>query len=307
MGKGIPKKRIERYCRIAGQLNEDPFMTVREIGCNTGLSRNTVAIYLKEMYSQNVLIGPWMSLKPHSNYREYVYLMNFSDPSHIFRGLKEFPNTLYHGMTFGSFNTLVITDRQLDFPQLKGFESMVYQGVKGYSHTPRTEYFPWDQSFEKMYEVLEDFTPFGFEPKRDLYPLNWGKDEWKLYHAFRLNVRRSAAPVLNKIKVQYETYAKWMKNLKDHCTLHTEFYPEGCNNYMDYCLLLDSDYKRSVTSLFSFFPTTPLIMEMNNQLLISVKVMTSVVVRSMICMLYDMKTKKMIREVCHAVVLHDQR
>lgn len=306
--KEISRKKTIEYWKIAGLLNEDPFMTVKEIGYNTVLARSTVTKYLKEMYAQDILIGPWISLKPHSNYREYVHLMKFSDPAHVFGGLKGFPNVLHHEMTSGSWNTLVITDRLLDFSQLKGFESIVYQGVKGFSHTPRTEYSPWNQCFERIYEFLEEFIPSKPELNRAISPsLNWGEDEWKLYHAFRLNVRRRVTPVLGKITVRYETYAKWMKTLNDHCTIHTEFYPEGCNAYMSYCFLLDTDYKKSVISLFSLFPTTPVIMEVDDQLLVFLKVASSVVIRSMFCMIYDMKAVKMIKNASHTIVLHNQK
>ncbi len=53
--------------------------------------------------------------------------MDFSDPFKIFKGLREFPHVLYHAVIFGSWNTVVITDRHLDFSKLIGFQSMLYQ------------------------------------------------------------------------------------------------------------------------------------------------------------------------------------
>jgi len=279
-----------------------------KIAKNAKLSRNTVSEYLKSMYAGNFLIGPWMSLNPHSDYKEYVYLMNFSKAFHAYKGLKGFPHVLHHEMAFGDWNTMVITDRQLDFPQLVGFESIVYQGVKGNVYTPKVTYTTWDESLKKIYEHIEKFTPGEPEPKKRLVPpLKWGEDQWKLYHAFRVNVRKTVTPLLRNIKVRYETYLQWMKTLQDHCTIHTEFYPQGCNTYLCHCYLLSSDYNQSIISLFSLFPTTPVIMEVGDRLLVFLKVVSSNVTRGMIYTIFDMKAVEMIKEFSSAVVVSKSR
>ena len=259
------------------------------------------------MYTKNILVGPWMSLNLHSDYKEYVYLMNFSDPFHAYKGLKGFPHVLYHEMTLGDWNTMVITDRQLDFSQLVGFESVVYQGVKGNVYTPKVEFTMWNESLKKIYEHIEKFTPGEPESKKRLTPpLNWGEDQWKLYHAFKVNVRKKVTPLLKNIKVKYETYVEWMKTLHHHCSIHTEF-SKGCNYYMNYCLLLSSDYNQSVISLFSLAPTTPIIMEVGDHLLVFLKMISSDVARDIFCTIYDMQTKKMIKEFSCAVVFCDYK
>ncbi len=303
MGKISQEKRIEGYCRVAGQLSENPFMNREKIARNAKLSRNTVSEYLKSMYKKNILIGPWMSLNPHSDYKEYVYLMNFSDPFHAYEGLKGFPHVLHHEMTFGDWNTMVITDRQLDFPQLVGFESLVYQGVKGNVYTPKIKSTTWDQSLKKIYEHIEKFTPGEPESKkRPILPLNWGEDQWKLYHAFKMNARKKVTPLLRNIKVKYETYLEWMETLHHHCTFHTEFYPKGCKTYLCYCFLLSSDYNQSVISLFSLFYTTPVIMEVGDRLLVFLKVVSSDVTRGLIYTVFNMKAVEMIKEFSSAAV-----
>ncbi|MBU7028700.1 MAG: hypothetical protein HXS48_17325 [Theionarchaea archaeon] len=308
MGKISQEKRTEGYCKVAGQLCENPFMHREKIAKNAKLSRNTVSEYLKSMYTKNILIGPWMSLNPHSDYKEYVYLMNFSDPFHAYKGLKGFPHVVYPGIALGDWNTIVITDRQLDFPQLVGFESVVYQGVKGNVYTPKIKYTAWDQSLKKIYEHIEKFTPGEPEPKKRLVPpLNWEEDQWKLYHAFKVNVRKKVTPLLRNIKVRYETYLQWMKTLQDHCTIHTEFYPQGCNTYLCHCYLLSSDYNQSIISLFSLFPTTPVIMEVGDRLLVFLKVVSSNVTRGMIYTIFDMKAVEMIKEFSSAVVVSKSR
>ena len=133
-------------------------------------------------------------------------------------------------------------------------------------------------------------------------PLEWEEDQWKLYDAFKVNVRKKVTPLLRNIKVKYETYVEWMETLHNHCTIHTEFYPKGCNKYLCYCLLLSSDYNQSVISLFSLFYTTPIIMEVGDHLLVFLKVVSSDVTMGMICTVIDMKAVEMIKEFSSAAV-----
>ena len=295
-------KELHNCCTIAQQLCENPLITIKLLAENAELARNTASKYLKRMYAQNLVVGPWMTLRPHQNYKEYVYLMNFTDPLLVFDGLRGFPHVMYHGVTFGDWNTIVITNRPGDFSRLKGFETMVYEGVKGLVYTPRPEYTTWGQCWERMYETLVQFNALKRERVHEVpVPfLDWGEDEWKLYHTFRFNMRKAVTPILRKVKVTYETYTTWMDTLKDHCTIHTEFYPEGRNIYNMHCFLLDSDHKHSVKSLFSWFPTTPVIMEVGTKLLAFLKVVHSDITRDMICTVCDMKTMHMVKRINHA-------
>jgi hypothetical protein len=308
MGRRSQSKKVQKYGKIAQQISKDPAMKVKVIAQNAGMSRNTVSQYLQRMYERHIVVGPWISLKPHEDYTEYVYLMNFSDHFTVFEWLKGFPHVLYHGATFGDWNTMVITDRLLDLSQLVGFESVVYLGKKGIVYTPPVDYCSWSNWLKRMYDHLDTFSFNGESENTGLAPfLDWGADEWKLYHAFKPNVRKKATRVLKKLHVRYETYTQWLDTLHDHCTIHTEFYPEGLNTYVHYCFLLDSDYNQSVKSLFSLFPTTPVIMEVGNQLLVSLKVVSSEATKNMICMVCDMESRGMVNKVRKALMVYDYK
>jgi len=120
-------------------------------------------------------------------------------------------------------------------------------------------------------------------------------------------MRKKVTPVLRKINVRYETYIKWMKALETNCTVHTGFYPQGYKTYACYCFLFFTDYEESVKSLFSLFPATSFFMELDKQLLVFTNVKSSKVKRKLICLVCDMKTKRMIKGFKHTVVLfHSQ-
>ncbi|MBU7013086.1 MAG: winged helix-turn-helix transcriptional regulator [Theionarchaea archaeon] len=210
----ISQMKRKSYHKIYEQIYQDPRISLIDITQNTGLSRNTVSRYLQEMYSRGILVGPYLRMKPAQNHREYVYLMNFTDPFFAFKGLKGFPNVLCCAVTFGDWNIMVVTNRLLDFSQLVGFQSMVARGVKGITDTPKVEYIPWDLCFTKINEKIKEFTPAQRKSRTRTSPsLTWGNDEWKLYHAFKSNMRQKITPTLRKINVRYDTYREWMNTL----------------------------------------------------------------------------------------------
>jgi len=303
MGKITQAQRRKEYYKIYEQIYEDPVQSIFDISQNTGISRNTVTKYMQEMYIRGILIGPYIEMKPAKDYREYVYLLNFSNPFSVLPGLKGFPHVIDCSVTFGDWNIQVVTDRCINFSQLKGFQSVVYQGVKRFTHTPKIECTSWDEPFKTMHECIKKFTLKGSEHEHFSYPLHWGSDEWKLYHAFKHNLRQRVTPLLRKIKVRYDIYTEWMKTLEDHCTVHTEFYPEGLKTYMGYCFLFSPHDRLMVQKLLSLLPTSSVITEVGDQVLVFTEV-HSPDTRKLFCTVYDMQTVEMIEGFSQAVILY---
>ena len=302
MGKTSWRTKLKRYHKIYGQVYANPVMFITDIAQNTGISRNTVAKYIKEMYKDHILVGPHLQVHPAPDYRQSVYLMEFTDPWKAFCGLKEFPHVVYHAVTSGDWNTTVITDRLLDVTKLVGFEKVVAQGVRYHSYTPKVELTTWDKTFQEVYKKLSQFKARPEDKIREITPLNWQEDEWTLYHAFK-SMRKPIVPLLQKISVSYEHYLKWMSDLYTYCSVHTGFYPDGYESYLDYCFLFFTDYEESVKSLFSLFPTTPFFIEVDNNLLAFIPVNTSEAQRNLFCVIYDMQETGMIKHFKQALTL----
>ncbi|MBU7046654.1 MAG: winged helix-turn-helix domain-containing protein, partial [Theionarchaea archaeon] len=228
MGRITKNKLVKGYHKIFDCVYDTPTASIIDIAHMTKLSRNTVSKYLKLMYESHVMIGPEIRMRSSQDYKEYVYLLNFQDPGEVFRVLKGFPHVVYHGLTSGHWNTMVVTNRLLNFSKLVGFQSVVYQDVKYCSYTPKVDNISWKSSFEKIYDYLDSFR--GRHEKkirRFAPPLNWSDDEWTLYHAFKNGMRKKVIPTLKKIKVRYESYSPWFKDIENHCSIHTGFYPDG--------------------------------------------------------------------------------
>jgi DNA-binding Lrp family transcriptional regulator len=302
MGKISLKTKLKWYYRIYEQIHVNPTMPTTDIGPNAGISRNTVAKYIKEMYRDHILVGPYLQVNPSPHYKQYVYLMDFTDPWMAFRGLKEFPHVVYHAMTFGDWNTTVITDRLLNVSKIASLKNVVAQGVRYCSYTPKVALTTWYKTFEEVYKKLSQFKRKPEYKIREIKPSTWQEPEWKLYHAFK-HMRKRVTPVLQKIGVRYEPYLKWKSDLYTHCTVHTGFFPAGYESYLDYCFLFSTDYEESVKSVFSLFPTTPFFMEVDNNLLVFIQVNTLEVQRHLLCLIHKMQKLGIIKHFKQAVTL----
>jgi DNA-binding Lrp family transcriptional regulator len=302
MGGISLKTRLQGYYKIYEQIHANPTIPTKNIGPNVRISRNTVTKYIKEMYRDHILVGPYLQVNPSPTYKQYVYLMDFTDPWMAFRGLKGFPHVVYHAITFGDWNTAVITDKLLDVTKLAGFKKTITQGVRYHSYTPKVALTTWDETFQEVHKKLLQFKRRPEDKIREVTPSTWQEHEWTLYHAFKC-MRRPVTPVLQNINVRYEPYLKWKSDLYTHCTVHTGFYPGGYESYLDYCFLFSTDYEESVRSVFSLFPTTPFFMEVDKQFLAFIQVNTPEVQRNLLCLIYHMQKKGMIKHSKQASTL----
>jgi hypothetical protein len=299
------KRKIEReqkYYKIYEQIWQDPWRTHRDIARKTKMSRNTVRKYLKNMYAHRTMKGPYLSLKSASNRKEVLYLMQFSDPFSVSERLKGFPHILTCVATYGRWNTMVKTDRFLDFSQLVGFRGIVYEGVQYETHTSKSEYTTWAEGFEQCNNVIEKFTSGLVKKKRVFAPdLDWEDTHWNLFHIFRSDLRKKITPTIKKAGLRYEDYTEWRKTLETHCTIHTEFYPAGCIAYTEYCFLFYTDYEEAVKQVLSSFPTTTVFVETGDELFVHVRVLPSDITR-LFQTIYKMKTKEMITDFVQTAV-----
>jgi hypothetical protein len=294
----------DKYFPIAGKISEAPFMAISTMSSHIRMSRSTISRCIRRMYEEQRLVGPWLSMNPHENYRQYVYLMNFSDPLTMFEGLKTFPHVMYHAITFGEWNTLIVAEKPLDFSVLKGFQSEIWRGEKGYTHTPPVARISWDQSWKEVKQRLETIPLKRDETKTKLPILDWEEKEWKLYHAFKSNMRQPVKPILKTLRIRYEPFIGWKKSLPEHCGIHTEFYPQSVDTFTNHCLLLKCKYIRAVKELFSLFPTTPIFVEMGESMLVYVKT-TSDMTRNLIRMVYGMKERGIVEDARYAVIFKE--
>lgn len=298
------EKRVSHYFKIYEQIYENPYITICKIRDNVPVVRNTVSDYVTYMYQYEILRGPYLFIAPAQDYTEYVYLLNFENPHKIAKGLKELSPVVSTGVTFGTWNTLVIANTLLNFRTIAGFKNVYFSGEKGIVTTPKVVHRTWRNSFEAIDEKMNQ-SKETFSKEIQVHPLPWGPDEWNLFHAFKDNIRKKTTLTLKEIGVRYKIFMTWRKSLENHCTIHTEFYPEGYNRYMHYLFLFSTDYKAFVTSLFSLFPTTSTIMPVGDHLLVKVNIYAVDMVYRLFETIQELENKRIIKEYSCAFLLFE--
>jgi hypothetical protein len=304
MAKRSRLVRLKIYHSIYEQIYREGQIPVWKISQITGLPRSTTSRYLSEMYEQKILVGPYLSMRAASNYREYVYLANFRNPQKKFPGLSHFPSVVECALTFGDWNTYLVTSQPLDVPRMHGFQDLALTEQKFSTIAPRTEFTTWDTAFSRAYEVMNVKSSGNLE--REVAPhLDWGEDQWKMYDGFGLNLRQIATPTLKESGIRYESYQAWKEELETHCTIHTEFYPESYDQYDHHCFLVKSSCECQVVEVVSCLPATCRIVEMKNHLLILISTVSVSVLKRLVILMMNMKTSGLLDDLRYASVLKE--
>jgi predicted transcriptional regulator len=302
MAKRSRLARLRIYHSIYEQIYKEGQIPIWKIAQNTGLPRSTVSRYISEMYEQKILVGPYLSMRAAPNYREYMYLANFRNPQRKFPGLSHFPSVVECALTFGDWNTYLVTSQPLDVQRMYGFQEPVLMEQKYSTITPKTEFTTWDAAFSKAYEVMS--AKLQGNLKREVAPsLDWGEDQWKMYNGFNPNLREIATPTLKESGIRYESYRVWKKELETHCTIHTEFYPESYVQYNHHCFLVKSSRECHALNVVSCLPVTCRVVEMENHLLIFVNTVSVAVLQKLMILMMSMKTSGLLDDLRYASVL----
>lgn len=298
MGKTGQKKKLKRYYKIYEQIYKHPQAAIFDISKKAKISRNTVSKYLHEMIEKNILVPPTLALKPTRNYTEYVTLLNFDSPDFVFTQLKELPYILYSAFCALNWNVLTVSLKLFDFSQLRHFQSLVFQGERGFVVTPKcgmNEATRLDTSTATL-----DTIPKLKTPKRKKLP--WGEKEWKLYDLFKYNLRRKVTPTMKKGKVRYEDYMKWREPLEKYCTIHTLYYPLGFFNYMHWFFLMKTDY--DISFLFQEWHASCVFTTVNDYVLALIPVIGRIQQREFLISFQELQNKLGI-EKCYRSILLD--
>ena len=247
-------RRLDKFLRIYQCYYDYPFLHHQEVGEKAGIARSSVARYFVEMYKYSILYGPYICLKPAANYHQYVSLLKFCDPFTTYKQLKGFPRVTSRRLSYGSWNLSLISESLMDFPQLKGYQQTVYQGVKGITFLSKVPFIDWGLAVE---EISRAPSP---EKKTRLYneagDLPWGNEEWALFNNFKCNIRKKVTPVLKGLHIRYSNYMRWVAHLPEFAEIYPAFYPYGGSNYFALDFLFTSEYQEQLANVLGMLPST---------------------------------------------------
>jgi hypothetical protein len=242
-------EKMAQYYAIYCQLYDNPFMPLPEIAQNTHMSEEMVSQLLDEMYSDSILQGPMVFLKPAENYPLHVSLLTVKDPYTVFEGLTE-DHILAKAMGHGDWNVMMISDRDIDIPKISGFKKCVYQGKKGVTFFSRVTILEWEQSITKIKKEMT--TPDKKTSVLETIPvIPWGDMEWKLFEKFKFNVR-----INSDIQDVPETYTEWISQLPQYAVIQPGFFPEDVSQYSICDYLFRSQYQRQLVDILGLLPST---------------------------------------------------
>jgi DNA-binding Lrp family transcriptional regulator len=251
----ITEKRLRDYYKIYEEIFKEPTEPVQKIAQNTGIPRNTVSRYLKEMYESSILRGPAIFLKPARNYYQYVYFLAVDNPVSAYERFAGSHDVISVSVECGQWNSLVISEKVVDFSGLKGSEKCILQGRKGVTSLSKVTYVDWDQSLESISSVLSP------PPKKSILyeeipAINWTAKEWTLYDKFKHNIRVEAEPILKECEISYQQYQTWISRLPEVALIQPAFYPAGLKSYSFYDFLFKSGYRRELATVLGMLPST---------------------------------------------------
>jgi hypothetical protein len=229
--------------------------------------------------------------------------MNFSHPVKVFEGLERFPHVIDHSLTFGAWNTQVITDCPLDFSQLQGFQHTEFEGQKENVYVSQVHFLEWEEAFQRMKEIITAFSP-GIETyHQEKVRIDWSPDEWNLFQAFRDNIRKKKNKILKEIEVRHEVFSQWKKSLEKACDMAMAFYPEGKQNYIEHLFLVKSAYGKTLQNILDCMPVTCFLEKYGHYFMMRVYSIAPHISVKLFSLLYEMKAKRIIREVRYSSML----
>ncbi len=289
----VKKKRLKNYFKIYGEIYENPSISWSQIRENTGISRSSVYRYLKEMYSNSIMQGPSIFVKPAENYLLCASFCVFRNPCKTYKRLGELPNILFRSLNCGEWNITLTSDRALNFSVLKNFRTCIFQDAKSVTYLPRVTSLNWNQSMERIYTELSP--P---KEKTSLYeempPIPWGVKEWKLFHAFKKNTRVQTLKVVKKCHLRYETFQKWFSELPQVAHIYPAFYPEGIYNYFSSDFLFQSDYHHQLSTILGLLPSTSIFFSVGDYLFARLFVLNKKEEEDLFSLIFMLKEKSYI-------------
>ena len=296
MSKLTRKEKVRRYHAIYNQIYLNPRVHVHEISKNLKFARNTVSGYLDHMYNSEILFGPELRLKYHSDLEKYVHLVKFDDPYTAFDELQRVPQIDYCSMFLGDWNIMYIADEKYDPSHIKGFENSLFLGRRGNILTPNSLLLGWKSAFDRMRTHISEFNPQGKKETNMIKEKSppWDEEEWTLFHEYEYDFRKKVTPILRKHLVSSEKFYQWLETVPQYTTVLTKFYPDGYGNYTHFGFLLKTEFPQSVIDILSNLPTTVLCIHVECGLMAMLSIKSDITFTDLSSTLHKMRTSGMI-------------
>ncbi len=302
MTKRYIQRRVHRYHRIYEQIYDSPCITCFDIHLATGISRNTVPNYIKEMYQFSIMKGPMIFLKPAENYHEYAAFLTFERPLLAYGLFEKFPRVISRRLCTGKWNLMLISDMSANFSFLKGFEKCIHHGVKGATYVSKVVSLDWESAMEKVYSAIS--SP---KQKSTLYeevsPLTWKEQEWTLFNYFKYNLRLPTQYAIKTYHIYYKKFSEWLFNLSTYACAYPTFYPCGIDQYLTVDFLFKCQYQKELRDILELLPSTSYFFSVGEYLWAELSYLSRKEQNDLFFLILNLQEKGFFTDFCHSNVM----
>lgn len=304
MSRLSKEQKREIHYRIYEQLLQDERVSLARMADNLGLARNTVTSHYTYMMEHEILLPPSLRLKMFKDLREYVYLLSFEKPVRVYQELEKNPNVVYHSVTSGAFDMVVITRSPVDFESHPRFKECLLHG-------PRSDiFFPhcisrdtYEEAFYKVKQQLEEgnyergFLPTEVQERK----IVWTDTEWELFYDLKYDIRQTFTRIVKRHSISkwsfYRAYERIMKN----CVKLVSFFPEGRLNYSDFYFMIETEYEKALTDLFMQLPCSSMYWHIEGRMLAWINIVRTFSFKEFFGLLHWMDDHEIITDLKYAL------
>lgn len=303
MSRLTDSQKKEIHYSIYEQLVQEERITLTNMSKNLGLARNTVTSHYNYMVENEILLPPSLRLKMFEDLREYVYFLNFEKPVRVYQELESNSRIIYHNVTSGAFNMVVITDSPVDFRSHPNFKECLLQGPRSDCYFPHISRDTYGEAFRKIEKIIkeeelkEGMLPAEFLPRTII----WTDLEWKLFFDLKHNVRRTFTEIVKKHGISKYLFYQSYERIKKNCIKIVSFFPEKRLNYSDFYFVFRTDYEKTLTELFMMLPCSNMFWHVNDRMLAWVNIPRTFSFKKFFGLLYWMDDHEIIEDIMYAL------
>lgn len=297
----------EIHYSIYEQVLLDERISLTSMAKNLGLTRNTVTTHYNYMIENEIISLPTMRLKMFDDLREYMYYLNFEKPLRVYQELERHPQVIYHSLTSGAFDMVIITDSPVDFESHPNFKQCILKGDRGDYYVPHVSRDTYEEAFQKIEKkVKEDhitrsLIPMEFPPRE----IKWTDLEWELFYDLKYNMRRTFTEIVKKHGISKWLFYKSYERIKKNCVKVVSFFPEKRASYSAFFFVFKTDYEESLRTLFMQLPCASMFSKVDNYLVAWMNIIRTFSFKEFFGLLHWMNDHGIIENMMYALPIHD--
>jgi hypothetical protein len=297
---------MEIHYSIYEQVFQDERISLTTMAKNLSLARNTVASHFNYMIDNEILFNPTMRLKMFEGLREYMYYLRLEKPMRVYQELEQNPRVVYHCLTSGAFDLVVLTDAPVDFESHPNFKECLLSGARGDYYTPHISRDTYEEAFKKIEMILtkEEYSPSLIPMEFTRQTTVWSDLEWKLFYDLKYNMRRTFTEIVKKHGISKWLFYRAYEHIKENCVKIVSFYPHKRSRYSDFYFVFKADYEELLRDLFMLIPCSSMVSKVDNHVVAWINIIRTFPFKDFFGLLHWMDDNGIIDDMMYALPVY---